>query len=113
MKSLDDLKELKEQSFNKIELRLDNRKYKLVVHYFDKDETSCKNLVNYLFNKVEEESLNCYVILGESLNTDSQAISVVEKDNSTTYGNITKEIADEILNSHIQNDIVLEKYIAK
>ena len=40
-------------------------------------------------------------------------ISVVEKDNSTTYGNITKEIADEILNSHIQNDIVLEKYIAK
>ena len=38
MKSLDELKELKEQSFNKIELRLDNRKYKLVVHYFDKDE---------------------------------------------------------------------------
>lgn len=110
MKTIEDLKKRREESYDKIVLRLDNRKYKCYVHLDAQDQEHSKELFHYLFHLVEENKLDAYVLLGEPLSKNGTHLTIKDNDQSVTYLNITKEMIDEIVASHIKKDIVLKEY---
>ncbi len=109
MKTVEDLKKLREESYDKIVLRLDNRKYKCYVHLDEQDNKHSKELFQYLFYLVEENKLDAYVLLGESLGKSGTHLTVKSNDESVTYYDVTKEKIDEIVESHIKNGISLKQ----
>ncbi len=111
MKTIEELKKLREESFNDIKLRLDNRKYKVYVHLDENNKDKSKELFQYILSEVEIKGLNCYVILGEVSKNNGVNLSICDGDNTIEYHDVTKETVDEILLSHIQNYVVLEKYV--
>lgn len=113
MKTVEDLKKLREESYNKIVLRLDNRKYKCYVHLDEQDNKHSKELFQYLFHLVEEHKLDAYVLLGESLGKSGTHLTIKNNDQSVTYYDVTKEKIDEIVESHIKNGIVLKSDVGE
>ncbi len=111
MKTVEDLKKLREESYNQIKLRLDNRTYKINVHIDENNKEHSKELFQYILEEVDHNNLDCYVILGEPLHEEGTHLTIDDGKKPIQYHHVTKEMVDEILLSHIQNHVVLEKYV--
>ncbi len=114
MKSIEELRALKEKAKKKIEMRQGDKKYKIVVGMGTCGIASgAKNVLNVLLGEVDEHNYSCSVTQCGCIGMCSLEPIVEVFDNNdhkTTYVKVDAEKAKEILEKHIANDEVIVKY---
>lgn len=115
MKSLEDLKRLREQALKKVELREVKDGYRVVVGMATCGiAAGARNILNGFLEKVGEKGLKNVMVsqvgcIGEC--TLEPIVDVINTDgDKTTYCLVTKEMIDEIVESHLLNNKPIEKY---
>ncbi len=115
MKSLEDLKKLRDQAQNKMQMRVDdNDKYRVVVGMATCGiAAGARPVLNELVEEVAEKKLPVKVLQTGCIGmcTLEPIVEVYDKDeNKTTYVLVDKDKAKEIVEKHLINDQIVEEY---
>ena len=117
MKSLDDLKNIKEKAYHKVALREDKDVYQVIVGMDVCGlEHGAKQVLQSILEEVENKQYDCYVLQGGCLGfcEVEPVVTIVNLDGSfTVYENVSEESVKEILASHIGQGVVVDKYLHK
>ena len=114
MKSLEDLKKLRDEAKKKIEMRDGHGDYRVVVGMGTCGiAAGARPVLNALLEEVEDKAYSCTISQTGCIGmcVYEPIIEIFDKDGvRTTYVHVTPEKAKEILVSHIGNQTVLEQY---
>ncbi len=114
MKSLEDLKKMREEMQKKVELRNSDTKYRIVVGMATCGiAAGARPVLAHLVEETQKNNYNCVVTQTGCIGLCSfePIIEVFDKNgNKTTYVQVDVEKADKILASHIKNDIIVEEF---
>ncbi len=115
MKSLDDLKKIREEAKKKMTMRLDeNQKYRVVVGMATCGiAAGARPVLNTLVKKVADENLPVTVTQTGCIGLCSLEPIVEVYDtlgNKTTYVLMNKEKALDVVETHLKGDQIIEEY---
>ena len=114
MKSLDDLKKLRDEAKKKIEMREGQGDYRVVVGMGTCGIASgARPVLNALLTEAERENYSCTITQTGCIGmcVYEPIVEVFDKNGEkTTYALVNPEKAREIMSSHIGEGAVLEKY---
>ena len=114
MKSLEDLKKLRDEAKKKIEMREGQGDYRIVVGMGTCGIASgARPVLNTLLTEVERENYSCTITQTGCIGmcVYEPIVEVYEKNGEkTTYALVNPEKAREIMASHIGKGVVVERY---
>jgi len=114
MKSLEDLKKLRDEAKKKIEMREGQGDYRVVVGMGTCGIASgARPVLNTLLAEVERENYSCTITQTGCIGmcVYEPIVEVYDKNGEkTTYALINPEKAREIMSSHIGKGVVVERY---
>lgn len=114
MKSLEDLKKMREEALKKVEMREGGKEYRVVVGMATCGiAAGARPVLNRLVEETADKNYNCVVTQTGCIGmcVYEPIVEVYGKDGEhTTYVKVTPDMASEILSSHIGNGVILEKY---
>lgn len=114
MKSLDDLKKMREAALKKVEMREGGKDYRVVVGMATCGiAAGARPVLNRLVEEAAKHNYNCTVTQTGCIGmcVYEPIVEVYEKDGAhTTYVHVNPEIAAKILEEHIGKGHVLEEY---
>ena len=114
MKSLEDLKKMREEALKKVEMREGGKEYRVVVGMATCGiAAGARPVLNRLVEETAEKDYNCEVTQTGCIGmcVYEPIVEVYGQDGEhTTYVKVTPDIASEILEKHIGEGKVLEKY---
>lgn len=114
MKSLEDLKKMRDEVQKKVELRDGNAKYRVIVGMATCGiAAGARPVLARLVKDTQENNYNCVITQTGCIGLCAYEPIVEVFDTSglkTTYVHVDADKASEILKSHIKNGIILEKY---
>lgn len=114
MKSLEDLKKMREKALKKVEMRDLDKKYRVVVGMATCGiAAGARPVLNRIVEETSEHNYSCVVTQTGCIGlcVYEPIVEVFDKDGGkTTYVHVTPEKASKILESHIKNDQILEEY---
>lgn len=114
MKTLEELKKMREEALKKVEMRDSQKEYRVVVGMATCGiAAGARPVLNRLVEETAKHQYNCTVSQTGCIGMCKYEpiVEVFGKDGShTTYIYVTPDKASEILNSHIKNGKVLGQY---
>lgn len=114
MKSLADLQKLREQAKKRLDLREGDAEYRVVVGMATCGiAAGARPVLNALVGEAANKNYSCVVTQTGCIGmcTLEPIVEVFDKEGAkTTYVLMTPEKAVEMLESHVKNGVVLEKY---
>ena len=114
MKSLEDLKKMREQALKKVEMREGGKDYRVVVGMATCGiAAGARPVLNKLVEETAEKNYNCVVTQTGCIGmcVYEPIVEVFGKDGShTTYVHVDAKKASEILEEHIGKGHILEEY---
>jgi len=117
MKSLDELKALRDLAKKKIEMRDTDARYRIVVGMATCGiAAGARPVLNALVNELSAGDYSCIVTQTGCIGmcTLEPIVEIYDQDQTkTTYVKMTAEKAVEVLESHVKNGQVLEAYTVK
>ncbi|MCH3962638.1 MAG: (2Fe-2S) ferredoxin domain-containing protein [Solobacterium sp.] len=114
MKSLDDLKKLRDEALKKVEMREGGKEYRVVVGMATSGiAAGARPVLNQLVKDASDNNYNCVITqTGDiGLNSYEPIVQIFDKDNhQVTYVHVTPEKASRILKEHVGEGKVVEEY---
>ncbi len=114
MKSLEDLKKMREAALKKVEMREGGKDYRVVVGMATCGiAAGARPVLNRLVEETAMHNYNCVITQTGCIGmcVYEPIVEVYDKDGGhTTYVHMTPEKAAEMLEEHIANGRVIEKY---
>lgn len=114
MKSLEDLKKMREAALKKVEMREGGKDYRVVVGMATCGiAAGARPVLNRLVEETAKRNYNCVITQTGCIGmcVYEPIVEVYDKDGGhTTYVHMTPEKAAEMLEEHIANGRVIEKY---
>jgi len=114
MKSLEELKKLRDEAKKKIEMRDGHSNYRIVVGMGTCGiAAGARPVLNTLVEELSRETYSCTVTQTGCIGmcVYEPIVEIFNKEGKkTTYVHVTPEKAKEILESHIAKDTILEQY---
>ena len=114
MKSLEDLKKMREAALKKVEMREGGKDYRVVVGMATCGMAAgARPVLNRLVEETAKRNYNCVITQTGCIGmcVYEPIVEVYDKDGGhTTYVHMTPEKAAEMLEEHIANGRVIEKY---
>lgn len=114
MKSLDDLKKMREQALKKVNMRDTNKEYRVVVGMATCGiAAGARPVLNKLIEEVNEKEYSCIVTQTGCIGLCAYEpiVEIFDKNgNKTTYINVNPGKVVDILKSHVQKGIPLVEY---
>ena len=114
MKSLEDLKKMREAALKKVEMREGGKDYRVVVGMATCGiAAGARPVLNRLVEETAKHNYNCVITQTGCIGmcVYEPIVEVYDKDGGhTTYVHMTPEKAAEMLEEHIANGRVVEKY---
>ncbi len=114
MKSLEDLKKMREAALKKVEMREGGKDYRVVVGMATCGiAAGARPVLNRLVEETAKHNYNCVITQTGCIGmcVYEPIVEVYDKDGGhTTYVHMTPEKAAEMLEEHIANGRVIEKY---
>lgn len=114
MKSLDDLKKMREEALKKVEMREGGKDYRVVVGMATCGiAAGARPVLNQMVEETAEKNYNCVVTQTGCIGmcVYEPIVEVYGKDGShTTYVHVDSEKASKILEEHIGKGHVIEEY---
>ena len=114
MKSLEDLKRMREEALKKVEMREGGKDYRVVVGMATCGiAAGARPVLNRLVEETAEKDYNCVVTQTGCIGmcVYEPIVEIYGKDGShTTYVHVTPEKADKILAEHIGKGQIVDEY---
>ena len=114
MKSLEDLKKMREAALKKVEMREGGKDYRVVVGMATCGiAAGARPVLNRLVEETAKHNYNCVITQTGCIGmcVYEPIVEVYDKDGGhTTYVHMTPEKAAEMLEEHMANGRVIEKY---
>ncbi len=114
MKSLEDLKKMREEALKKVEMREGGKDYRVVVGMATCGiAAGARPVLNKLVEETAEKNYNCVVTQTGCIGmcVYEPIVEIYDKDeNHTTYVHVDPEKAAKILEEHVGKGHILEEY---
>jgi NADP-reducing hydrogenase subunit HndB len=114
MKSLEDLKKLREEALKKVDMRESDHDYRIIVGMATCGiAAGARPVLNRLVEEAAKNNYSCTITQTgcNGMCGYEPIVEIFDKNNEkTTYIHVNADKAWEIINEHIGNGIILEKY---
>lgn len=114
MKSLEDLKKMREEALKKVDMRTGEKDYKVVVGMATCGiAAGARPVLNSLVEETAKSEYSCFITQTGCIGlcVYEPIVEVFDKDNNkTTYVKVDAEKAKTILKEHIGNGKIVEEY---
>lgn len=117
MKSVDELNAIKEKYKSGVAIRTDDYETRIVVGMGNSGLVAgARDIMKVLVKKIDEEGLSGKVIITQEARVSkvghNPVVKIVENGVKTTkYANVTKEMAERIVEEHIKGGKIIEEFL--